>query len=306
MSIEKTINDGIRDLVDGLFGGRAREAGDTPTLKGADGGWDAAAGGLGKAPNRALDRSLVDVAGAVYDPANTQAGGWRRLGDGELANAGIDAGLQYRDGMKAGVFTDGNGHYVVGYAGNDGSPEDVPQVIAQSAGVDTRQVDNAVALAHQVENAYGGDNVIYTGHSMGGSLAGAAAAATGSTSVVFNSQGVHDNTLARLGLDPAGTRAAMAERSRAYGMDGDYATHLQNDVPFTNALPDALGADLRFNNPEGLSNLANAHNLGPIATAFDRGFAVRSGDAHPQILEQPLQDAYNFFTGILRGLPIKV
>src|SRR5690606_27177132 len=120
----------------------------------------------------------------------------------------------------------------------------------QSAGVGTAQVNNAVDLAHQVENAFGGDNVIYTGHSMGGALAGAAAAATGSTSVVFNAQGVHDNTLARLGLDPAATRSAMAQNSRAYGVDGDWATHLQNDIPFTNALPDALGADLRLANPE--------------------------------------------------------
>lgn len=305
MSIEKTINDGLRSLLDGFTGAQGKE-GPAPQLRGADGGWDAAAGGLGKPGNRALDRSLVDVAGAAYNPGQQNAGGWRRLGDGELARAGIDASLQYRDGMKAGVYTDGNGHYVVGYAGNDGSPEDVPQVIAQSAGVGTRQVDNAVALAHQVERAYGGDNVIYTGHSLGGSLAGAAAAATGSTSVVFNSQGVHDNTLARLGLDPAGTRAAMGERSRAYGVDGDWATHVQNDIPFANALPDALGADLRFNNPEGLSNLVNAHNLGPIASAFDRGYAVRSGDAQPQILEKPLEGAYRFFTGLLQGLPVRV
>ena len=300
MSIEKSINDGIRNFVDGLFGGQPKEGGDK-TLKGADGGWDASVGGA--TPNKAFDRAMVDVAGAAYD-GRTDVAGWHRLGDGELAQAGIDPNLQYADGMKAGVYTDGAGHYVVSYAGNTG--EDVPTVIAQSAGVGTKQVDNAVALAHQVENAYGGDNVAYTGHSMGGALAGAAAAATGSTSVVFNSQGVHDNTLSRLGLDPSSTRAAMAERSRAYGVDGDWATFVQNDLPFANALPDALGADLRIGNPEGLSNLVNAHNLGPIATAMDRGFAVRNGSDQPQILEQPLQDAYNFFTGILQGLPIRV
>lgn len=300
MNIDKVISDGINSLIGGLSGGRPQEGGDK-TLKGADGGWDASVGG--SKPHRAFDRAMMDVAGAAYD-GRANAGGWHRVGDGDLAKAGINPNLQYADGMKAGIYTDGAGHYVVAYAGNTG--EDAPTVIAQSAGVGTKQVDNAVELAKQAEKAYGGNNVITTGHSMGGALAGAAAAATGSTSVVFNSQGVHDNTLSRLGLDPAATRVAMGERSRAYGVDGDYATFLQNDLPIANALPDALGADLRIGNPEGLSNLVNAHNLGPLATAFDRGFAIRNGSDQPQIMEQPLQQAFNFFTSIVKGLPIRV
>lgn len=300
MSIEQTISDGVRSIT-GLLGGQG-PAEKGPAPRAGDGGWDASVGG--KTPNKAFDRAMVDVAGAAYDPSRTNVGDWRRMGDGELAQAGIDSNLQYADGMKAGVYTDGQGHYVVAYAGNTG--EDVPTVIAQSAGVGTKQVDNAVALAQQVENAYGGDNVVTTGHSMGGALAGAAAAATDSTSVVFNSQGVHDNTLSRLGLDPDSTRATMAERSRAYGVDGDYATFVQNDLPFANALPDALGADLRIGNPEGLSNLVNAHNLGPIATAMDQGYAVRNGSDQPQLFEKPIENIYNAFTGFLQGMPFRV
>src|SRR5690606_12430654 len=268
----------------------------------ADGGWDASVGG--SSPHRGLDRALADVAGAAYDPSRGSASGWRRLGDGELARAGINPDLQYRDGMLAGVYTDGNGHYTVAYAGNTG--EDVPTVIAQSAGVGTRQVDNAVDLAHQVENAFGGDNVIYTGHSMGGALAGAAAAATGSTSVVFNAQGVHDNTLARLGLDPGATRAAMAKDSRAYGLDGDWATAMQNDIPILNALPDALGADLRLANPVASPNPLHAHLPTPLIDAFDRGMAIHSGNDRPQPFEQQAQDVLNALTGFLRALPIRI
>jgi len=302
MGIEHVIQQGLNDLLGGILGAQRPAETGPGARPAADGGWDASVGG--SSPHRGLDRALADVAGAAYDPSRGSASGWRRLGDGELARAGINPDLQYRDGMLAGVYTDGNGHYTVAYAGNTG--EDVPTVIAQSAGVGTRQVDNAVDLAHQVENAFGGDNVIYTGHSMGGALAGAAAAATGSTSVVFNAQGVHDNTLARLGLDPGATRAAMAQNSRAYGVDGDWATHLQNDIPFTNALPDALGADLRLANPEGLSNLVNAHNLGPIIGAFDQGLAIRSGNDHPQLFEQQAQDVLNGLTGFLRSLPIRI
>jgi hypothetical protein len=305
MGIEQVIGQAIQQFLGGMQGARPAASsaqGQGHALRSADGGWDASIGG--SHPRPALDRALADVAGAAYDPDRMEASGWHRLGDGELAQAGIDPGLQYRDGMRAGVYTDRNGHYVVAYAGNTG--EDAPTVVAQSAGVDTLQVNDAVALAHAVENRFGGDNVVYTGHSMGGALAGAAAAATGSTSVVFNAQGVHDNTLARLGLDPASTRAAMGERSRAYGVDGDWATLVQNDIPFANALPDALGADLRIANPEGLTNLANAHNLGPIIGAFDQGLAIRSGAAQPQLLEQPLENLFNAFTGLLQGLPIRV
>lgn len=297
--VGQNISDGIRDFADKIFGGGTNGSGAT---RPADGGWDASVGGKEAKPG--FDRSMAKLADAAYHPEQTHVDGWRRMGDGELHAAGVDPSIQYRDGMLAGVYTDGNGHYTVSYAGNTG--EDVPSVIAQSAGVDTKQMHNAVELANQVENAFGGDNVVYTGHSMGGSLAGAAAAATGSTSVVFNSQGVHDNTLSRLGLDPAATRAAMAETSRAYGVDGDWATHLQNDVPFTNALPNALGADLRIGNPEGISNLVNAHNMGPIITAFDQGQPIRHGSDQPKPFEQPLQNLFNSFTGFLRFLPITI
>ncbi len=301
MGIEQVFGQGVSHFLEGILGGgRPAETGAAPRQ--ADSGWDASVGG--KSPDRGFDRSMAKLAEAAYDPARTNVEGWRRLGDGELAQAGIDPGLQYRDGMLAGVYTDGSGHYAVAYAGNTG--EDVPTVVAQSAGVDTRQANDAVDLARQVENAYGGDNVVFTGHSMGGALAGVAAAATDSTSVVFNSQGVHDNTLSRLGLDPSATRAAMAERSRAYGVDGDWATHLQNDIPFTNALPDALGADLRIANPEGISNLVNAHNLGPIIGAFDQGLSIRDGSGQPQLFEQPMENLFNAFTGLLQGLPFRV
>ena len=124
--------------------------------------------------------------------------------------------------------------------------------------------------------------------------------------MVFNAQGVHDNTLARLGLDPGATRAAMAHNSRAYGLDGDWATAVQNDIPFLNALPDALGADLRLANPEGISNLANAHNVSPILGAFDQGLAIRSGNDQLQLFEQQAQDVLNGLTGFLRSLPIRI
>ncbi len=286
---------------------RITEAQRTETAARApDGGFDASV--RGAQPKPGFDRAMADVAGAAYDPARQQASGWRRMGDGELARAGIDANLQYRDGMLAGVYTDGKGHYTVAYAGNNtNGPEDIGTVVGQSAGLQTKQVNNAVALARQVEGAYGGDNVVYTGHSLGGMLASMAAADTGSTAVTFNSAGVHDNTMRQFGMDPAATRVAAANgQMRTYGMDGDWATAIQRDIPFVDALPDPLGSDLRMTNPEGISNLANAHNLGPIIDSFDRGLAIRQGSNQPDPFEQATQNFYNVVTGFARFLPFPV
>ncbi|MGY1459231.1 hypothetical protein ACW5F0_11410 [Luteimonas sp. A534] len=251
----------------------------------------------GSEPHWGFDAAMADVAGAVYQRGD--APGWQRVGDGELASAGIDPGLQYRDGMEAGVYTEGNGHYVVAYAGNNtGGVEDVGTVIAQSAGFQTRQYDNAVAFAHQVENAFGGDNVVYTGHSLGGGLASVAAAATGSTAVTFNGQGVHDNTLRQLGLDPGAVRGnAENGQMRHYSVDGDWATLVQRQLPIADMLPDPLGTHLQLRNPEGISNLANAHNIGPVKAAIEQRLPYSIERADP--LERALQDVYSAVTATI-------
>ena len=267
-------------------------AGDVPVR---DSGFDASIGGEG--PAWELDASMADIAGAVYQRAD--APGWQRLGDGELAAMGIDADLQYRDGMEAGVYSDGNGRYVVAYAGNDtGGLQDVGTVIAQSAGFQTRQYDNAVALAHQVEGAFGGDNVVYTGHSLGGGLATVAAAATGSSAVTFNGQGVHDNTLRQLGLDPGAVRGRAGDgQMRHYSIDGDWATFVQRQLPIADMLPDPLGVHLQFRNPAGLSNIPDAHNIAPVKAAIEQRMDYRIEKADP--LERALQDVFSAVTSTI-------
>jgi len=267
----------------------------TGNVPGRDGGFDQAVGGTGM--DQAFDSSMAGVAEAVY--LRQDADGWQRMGDGELAAAGIDPGLQYSNGMEAGIYTDGVGNYVVAYAGNDtGGVEDVGTVIAQSAGFQTRQYDTAVTLAHQAENAFGGDNVVYTGHSLGGGLASMAAAATGSTAVTFNAQGIHDNTLRQHGLDAGAIRhGAENGQMRHYSIDGDWATGVQRQVPVLDMLPNPLGIHFQFNDPSGLQNIGSNHYIGPVKAAIEQGASYRIETTDP--LERALQDVYSAVTSVI-------
>ena len=260
-----------------------------------DAGFDQSVSGA--QPHWGFDGAMADIAGAVY--ARSDAPGWQRMGDGELAAAGIDPALLYANGMEAGVYTDGNGRFVVAYAGNDtGGVEDVGTVIAQSAGFQTRQYDNAVALAHQVENAFGGDNVVYTGHSLGGGLASLAAAATGSTAVTFSAQGIHDNVLRQHGLDPVVTRhRADQGQMRHYSIDGDFATFVQRQMPIFDMLPDTLGTHIQFNNPAGLSNIPDAHNIAPLKAQLEAQASYRLEFVDP--VERVLQEVYSAVTSVI-------
>ncbi|WP_242108539.1 hypothetical protein [Luteimonas aquatica] len=261
-------------------------------IKTLNGGFDAAA--RGPDPHKPLDNTLAKIAEAVYDPGRQNVDGWRRLGDGELAQRGIDPNLQYSGGNLAGVYTDGQGHYTVAFAGNtNNEPTDIGTIVAQALGADTTQYNNAISLGRQVESAFGPDNVIYTGHSHGGGLASATAMATGSTAVTFNAAGVSDGTLSRLGLDPAAARAqAEAGQIRTYSVIDDFATLLQQDIPFVNALPDPLGSNLRVMTTGG-------HNMDVMIRGLDGDLPIAKTPNFTDPIEKPLEGMFNFIGSIV-------
>lgn len=77
---------------------------------------------------------------------------------------------------------------MVAFRGTEGSLADWWNNIRQGTGAGSSQYSQAVDLAQQVHAATGG-NVVFVGHSLGGGLATAAAAATGGRAVIFNAAG---------------------------------------------------------------------------------------------------------------------
>lgn len=96
-------------------------------------------------------------------------------------------------GFKYVTHKSEDGTLYVGFAGTDTDSlksfwADVKTNIMQGLGLKTAQYEKAVQLATELTG--NGQNVIFTGHSLGGGLASAAAIASGSRAITFNSAGL--------------------------------------------------------------------------------------------------------------------
>lgn len=156
-----------------------------------------------------------------------------------------------------------DGGYVVAFQGSV-EGEDWVTNGRQAFGHDDPQYQRAMELAVEVDEATGG-NVTFTGHSLGGGFAAAAAMATGQPAVTFDASGVHENTAAaaaEMRGDGSTAASVQAEASqgqmRAYRMDTDGLTNVQEAT----GLPDAPGTPITLETPpstaRGISVAAGA------------------------------------------------
>ncbi len=130
----------------------------------------------------------------------------------------------------------------------------------QGMGYLSAQHLQAIALAQHLARAVGSENMVLTGHSLGGGLASTASVATDVPAVTFNAAGVHPNTVlaaAALGHHDAGLSQGQI---RNYHVRGEILTTLQNPlgsfvdhVPFVgdDPLPNALGTQIALNPAKG-------------------------------------------------------
>jgi hypothetical protein len=248
----------------------------------------------GQAPNKELDLDLMKMSSDSYNLGGSgdkytkdlEAHGWKRLeADAQgriLDRQGQPTGLTQRDledagsGFRAAIYQNDKGEVVTAFAGTHGlNGPDVVADVGQGLGLKTAQYAEAAALATKVKSRYG-DAAAFTGHSLGGGLASAAAVATGSPAVTFNAAGLSDDTIRDLGQSPYAARQAAGDgQIRTYHMGLDPLTSTQNAT----AMPDALGTqlDLQY---RALPNLGNLLSPLPWVSAGEALGYV--GNAHMQ------------------------
>lgn len=199
----------------------------------------------------AIDQTLARIMSDVY--YGTGVEGWQQMTSDQVRDVGIDPDLLHSDksGFSAGLYTDNQGHYVVAYVGTD-EAKDWLTNLGQGLGFKDAQYDQAIALAQQAKIAFGNE-VVITGHSLGGGLAGAASIVSDIPAVTFNASGVHDNTLERQGLDADAAKRYADESGlvRRYAVDNEILTKLQEDsIPLKWVMPDAVGHKIELPDPD--------------------------------------------------------
>jgi hypothetical protein len=213
-----------------------------------------------------IDLDLARLAQDVYRSDDRQRGevaGWRALTDEEYRKVGIDPALRSNDasGFDAEIYTDGNGRYTLAYRGTDAG-KDWGANLGQGLGFETAQYNQAIVLAKQARTAFG-DELVITGHSLGGGLAAVGSAVADTPAVTFNAAGVNDRTLTRIGLDPgAFKQEAESGQVRRYAVDNEILTGLQERNLLTRHLmPDAVGHKIELPDPDPLTFW---QNLNPV------------------------------------------
>lgn len=196
-------------------------------------------------------------------------GGWTRVDDAALLEAGIDpTSLNDEEtGFQAAIYTDGDGRYTVAYAGTDAtSLTDWLQNARQGVGLDAEQYNQAIALGQQAVQAFGSENVVFTGHSLGGGLASAAALATGNPAVTFNAAGLGNETLDQLGISRDAAKEWGSDGNiRRYNVENDILTGAQQGSPL---IPNAIGYEITLENPNFIEDPIRAHLSGTVVEAM--------------------------------------
>ena len=147
------------------------------------------------------DADYARLAQAAYEEGDPIPDGWRKVDAEELKKLGIDPSeLDTESGMQASVYQNADGKYVLAFRGTElgltvQGAKDVGNDILGGT-VTSFQVNDAISLSTKLAKAVGRENVDFTGHSLGGELASAAALATGGAAVTFNAAGLSDTSQA--------------------------------------------------------------------------------------------------------------
>lgn len=239
-------------------------------------GWNGEGTSKDKATDARNASALLSFATDAYGDSNVKLPpGWEEVPSRELGSLGLNpTDLVGNDGFRAAVYRDADGHVVIAFAGTEPTSwKDWQTDLAQALGFLPSQYEKAIEIGKKVAQHVGSDNLVLTGHSLGGGLAAAASLATGASAITFNAAGVHSN----LRHDLAGVNPGAAANSdrliHNYYVDGDPLTELQQ----ARLGPAAVGTQVRM--PSALSVDAQDRIHHTAVAAADVGAAIgRSSD----------------------------
>ncbi len=170
-----------------------------------------------------VDASLADD---VYNDTPKPPAGWRTATPTELAALRLTpAMLSDNTGFRARVYEGPDGGQVVAFRGS-ATRDDWENDFRQAAGFSTSSYSAALAIATGV--AQSGARVTFTGHSLGGGLASAAAAASGRPAETFNASGLSAPTLAEAAKVNGSVHAGGPGRVDAWYVRGEVLSTLQD------------------------------------------------------------------------------
>lgn len=194
-----------------------------------------------------------------YEKLNAEEMGKMNIKDSDLKDPST--------GFKADIYKDKNGDYVLVYRGtysdpdhpendliHDWSKEWTDDNMKQGLGMGSEQYKKSIELAKKVKKGSErqGKQMTIAGHSLGGGLATAAGAATGSKTYAFCPAGVHPNTYKMYGVKNPDT-----SKVHTYYSNQDFLNMASNNLSL---MPKAAGERIMLNTLDSF-DFAKGHDL---------------------------------------------
>lgn len=142
-------------------------------------------------------RAHALLAQDVYADSPNPPDGYRVATEADLRALNLDPSLLASGDFRARVYATGEGantEYVVSFRGSQSWGDWVSNV-QQGVGVDSAHYRAALAIGERIGRSDLAGQVSFTGHSLGGGLASAAAVASGRPADTFNAAGLHGDTI---------------------------------------------------------------------------------------------------------------
>ena len=194
--------------------------------------------------------------------------GYEKLDAKEMKKLGVNT-TELNDtktGFKADIYKDKNGDYVLVYRGtysdpnhpendliHDWSKEWTDDNMRQGLGMGSEQYEKSIDIAKRVNRNKPKDKQLtIAGHSLGGGLATAAGAATGSKTYAFCPAGVHPNTYKMYGVQNPNT-----SKVHTYYSNQDFLNMASNNLSL---MPKAAGERIMLHTLDS-SDFTKGHDL---------------------------------------------